>query len=70
MNRVLEVHTRQLNEISQRLERMQYAPSPPHSHIHSHHMLGGGVSQSTVVKSLIYAFIGLVVSLILRWLFK
>ncbi|KAH8337461.1 hypothetical protein KR059_010903, partial [Drosophila kikkawai] len=70
VNRVLEVHSRQLNEISQRLERMQYAPPHSHTSVHSHHMLGGGVSQSTVVKSVIYALVGLVVSLILRWLFK
>jgi len=38
--------------------------------VQSHHLLGGGVSQSTVIKSLVYAFIGLMVSLILRWLFK
>jgi len=67
---VLELHTRQLNEISQRLERMQYAPSPSNMGVQSHHLLGGGVSQSTVIKSLVYAFIGLMVSLILRWLFK
>ncbi|XP_070851956.1 oxysterol-binding protein-related protein 8 isoform X9 [Drosophila suzukii] len=70
VNRVLELHTRQLNEISQRLERMQYAPSPSNMGVQSHHLLGGGVSQSTVIKSLVYAFIGLMVSLILRWLFK
>ncbi|XP_017005109.2 oxysterol-binding protein-related protein 8 isoform X3 [Drosophila takahashii] len=70
VNRVLELHTRQLNEISQRLERMQYAPSPSNVSVHSHHLLGGGVSQSTVIKSLVYALIGLTFSLILRWLFK
>jgi len=70
VNRVLELHTRQLNEISQRLERMQYAPPPSNMGAQSHHLLGGGVSQSTVIKSLVYAFIGLMVSLILRWLFK
>ncbi|XP_050744420.1 oxysterol-binding protein-related protein 8 isoform X2 [Drosophila biarmipes] len=70
VNRVLEMHTRQLNEISQRLERMQYAPPPSSMGAHSHHLLGGGVSQSTVIKSLVYALIGLTVSLILRWLFK
>nr|NP_650878.4 Oxysterol-binding protein-related protein 8, isoform H [Drosophila melanogaster]AAG22160.3 Oxysterol-binding protein-related protein 8, isoform H [Drosophila melanogaster] len=70
VNRVLEQHTRQLNEISQRLERMQYSPPPSSMSAHSLHMLGGGVSQSTVIKSLIYALIGLAFSLILRWLFK
>lgn len=70
VNRVLEQHTRQLNEISQRLERMQYAPSPSNMSMQSQHLWGGGVSQSTVIKSLLYALIGLVVSLILRWLFK
>ncbi|EDX12243.1 GD19346 [Drosophila simulans] len=70
VNRVLEQHTRQLNEISQRLERMQYSPPPSNMSAHSLHMLGGGVSQSTVIKSLIYALIGLAFSLILRWLFK
>ncbi|XP_037709253.1 oxysterol-binding protein-related protein 8 isoform X4 [Drosophila subpulchrella] len=70
VNRVLELHTRQLNEISQRLERMQYAPPPSNMGVQSHHLLGGGVSQSTVIKSLVYAIIGLTVSLILRWLFK
>ncbi|XP_043065172.1 oxysterol-binding protein-related protein 8 isoform X2 [Drosophila ficusphila] len=70
VNRVLEVHTRQLNEISQRLERMQYSPPASNMSVQSHHLLGGGVSQSTVIKSLIYALIGLTFSLILRWLFK
>lgn len=70
VNRVLEQHTRQLNEISQRLERMQYSPPPSSMSAHSLHMLGGGVSQSTVIKSLIYALIGLAFSLVLRWLFK
>ncbi|XP_032576175.1 oxysterol-binding protein-related protein 8-like isoform X2 [Drosophila sechellia] len=70
VNRVLEQHTRQLNEISRRLERMQYSPPPSNMSAHSLHMLGGGVSQSTVIKSLIYALIGLAFSLILRWLFK
>ncbi|KRF99749.1 uncharacterized protein Dwil_GK22444, isoform B [Drosophila willistoni] len=67
LNRVLDVHTRKLNEISQRLERMQYAPTP---NTMSGHLLGGGVAQSTVYKSIIYALIGLTVSLLLRWLFK
>ncbi|XP_016969113.2 oxysterol-binding protein-related protein 8 isoform X3 [Drosophila rhopaloa] len=70
VNRVLELHTRQLNEISQRLERMQYSPPSSSLSVQSHHLLGGGVSQSTVFKSLIYALIGLTFSLILRWLFK
>uniref|UniRef100_A0A6P4DUR5 Oxysterol-binding protein n=1 Tax=Drosophila rhopaloa TaxID=1041015 RepID=A0A6P4DUR5_DRORH len=70
VNRVLELHTRQLNEISQRLERMQYSPPSSSLSVQSHHLLGGGVSQSTVFKSLIYALIGLTLSLILRWLFK
>ncbi|EDV48401.2 oxysterol-binding protein-related protein 8 isoform X3 [Drosophila erecta] len=70
VNRVLELHTRQLNEISQRLERMQYSPPPSNMSAHSVNLLGGGVSQSTVIKSLIYALIGLTFSLILRWLFK
>ncbi|KAH8336601.1 hypothetical protein KR074_011993 [Drosophila pseudoananassae] len=70
VNRVLEQHTRQLNEISQRLERIQYAPTSSNMSMQSQHLWGGGVSQSTVVKSLLYAVIGLVVSLILRWLFK
>ncbi|SPP82602.1 oxysterol-binding protein-related protein 8 isoform X7 [Drosophila guanche] len=69
VNRVLEVHSKQLNDISQRLERMQYAP-PPHLRPGSQNMLGGGVALSTVIKSLIYALIGLTFSLILRWLFK
>ncbi|XP_039495586.1 oxysterol-binding protein-related protein 8 isoform X1 [Drosophila santomea] len=70
VNRVLELHTRQLNEISQRLERMQYSPPPSNMSPLSLHLLGGGVSQSTVIKSLVYALIGLTFSLILRWLFK
>ncbi|KAH8383358.1 hypothetical protein KR009_008152, partial [Drosophila setifemur] len=70
VNRVLELHTRQLNEISQRLERMQYAPSSSNMSGNSTQLLGGGVSQSTVIKSLIYALVGLTFSLILRWLFK
>ncbi|XP_070138356.1 oxysterol-binding protein-related protein 8 isoform X2 [Drosophila bipectinata] len=70
VNRVLEQHTRQLNEISQRLERIQYAPTSSNMSMQSQHLWGGGVSQSTVFKSLIYAVIGLVASLILRWLFK
>ncbi|XP_052835882.1 LOW QUALITY PROTEIN: oxysterol-binding protein-related protein 8 [Drosophila gunungcola] len=70
VNRVLELHTRQLNEISQRLERMQYSPPSSNMNVQSHHFLGGGVSQSTVFKSLIYALIGLTFSMILRWLFK
>ncbi|XP_017113728.1 oxysterol-binding protein-related protein 8 isoform X2 [Drosophila elegans] len=70
VNRVLELHTRQLNEISQRLERMQYSPPSSSMNVQSHHFLGGGVSQSTVFKSLVYALIGLTFSLILRWLFK
>ncbi|XP_068156081.1 oxysterol-binding protein-related protein 8 isoform X2 [Drosophila tropicalis] len=67
INRVLDVHTRKLNEISQRLERMQYAPT---TNTMSGHLLGGNVAQSTVYKSIIYALIGLTVSLLLRWLFK
>ncbi|XP_020813547.1 oxysterol-binding protein-related protein 8 isoform X2 [Drosophila serrata] len=70
VNRVLEIHSRQLNDISQRLERMQFAPPHGHPSVHSHNMLGGGVSQSAVVKSVIYALIGLLVSLLLRWLLK
>ncbi|XP_030369837.1 oxysterol-binding protein-related protein 8 isoform X1 [Scaptodrosophila lebanonensis] len=77
VNVALEKQTRQLQDISLRLERMQYAPpysgsyssvrSPSQS---SHQLLGGGVSQSIVIKSIIYALVGLVFSLILRWLFK
>ncbi|KAH8243815.1 hypothetical protein KR032_010415, partial [Drosophila birchii] len=70
VTRVLEVHSRQLNEISQRLERMQYAPPNSPTSVHSHPMIGGSVSLSEVVKSMIFAMIGLVVSLVLRWLFK
>ncbi|XP_026840344.1 oxysterol-binding protein-related protein 8 isoform X5 [Drosophila persimilis] len=69
VNRVLEEHSKQLNDISRRLERMQYAP-PPHLRHGAQNMLGGGVALSTVIKSLIYALIGLTFSLILRWLFK
>ncbi|XP_017141653.1 oxysterol-binding protein-related protein 8 isoform X6 [Drosophila miranda] len=69
VNRVLEEHSKQLNDISRRLERMQYAP-PPHLRHGAHNMLGGGVALSTVIKSLIYALIGLTFSVILRWLFK
>ncbi|KRF83462.1 oxysterol-binding protein-related protein 8 isoform X5 [Drosophila virilis] len=68
MNATLQSHTKQLNDITRRLERMQYAPSSRHSNVHE--LIGGGVSLSTVIKSLIYALIGLMVSLILRWLFK
>ncbi|XP_003736618.3 oxysterol-binding protein-related protein 8 isoform X7 [Drosophila pseudoobscura] len=69
VNRVLEEHSKQLNDISRRLERMQYAP-PAHLRHGAQNMLGGGVALSTVIKSLIYALIGLTFSLILRWLFK
>ncbi|XP_032596194.1 oxysterol-binding protein-related protein 8 isoform X5 [Drosophila grimshawi] len=68
LNATLENHTKQLNDISRRLERMQYAP--PSQHTSPYDLLGGGVSLSTVFKSIIYALIGLGVSLILRWLFK
>ncbi|XP_062121904.1 oxysterol-binding protein-related protein 8 isoform X4 [Drosophila sulfurigaster albostrigata] len=71
VNQSLENHTRQLNDISRRLERMQYQPSNSRSmYSHDHGIVGGGISQSIVVKSLIYALIGLTFSLILRWLFK
>ncbi|KAH8310299.1 hypothetical protein KR044_000588 [Drosophila immigrans] len=71
VNKSLESHTRQLNDISRRLERMQYQPSNNRSMYNQEHaMVGGGISQSIVIKSLIYALIGLTFSLILRWLFK
>ncbi|XP_034488250.1 oxysterol-binding protein-related protein 8 isoform X2 [Drosophila innubila] len=71
VNESLENHTRQLNDIARRLERMQYQPmSRSMNSMYSHEMVGGGISQSIVIKSLIYALIGLTFSLILRWLFK
>ncbi|KAH8280158.1 hypothetical protein KR018_012563 [Drosophila ironensis] len=70
INQVLEQHTRQLNEINQRLERMQYSPSISHMNTASHSLIGGGVSQTTVIKSFVYAMIGLAFSIILRWVFK
>ena len=70
MNVTLTSHTKQLNDITSRLERIQYAPVVRNGSVHSQELIGGGVSLSTVVKSLFYALIGLAVSLILRWLFK
>ncbi|KAL7729826.1 hypothetical protein ACLKA6_014686 [Drosophila palustris] len=70
VNESLENHTRQLNDICRRLERMQYQPSRSMNSMYAHEMVGGGISQSIVIKSMIYALIGLTFSLILRWLFK
>ncbi|KAH8388468.1 hypothetical protein KR093_007458 [Drosophila rubida] len=73
VNQSLENHTRQLNDISRRLERIQYQPTNNRSmsmYSQDTNMVGGGINQSIVVKSLVYALIGLTFSLILRWLFK
>lgn len=70
MTLTLANHSKQLNDITNRLERIQYAPHLRNGSISSQEPFGGGVSLSTVVKSLFYALIGLTVSVILRWLFK
>ncbi|XP_017967025.1 oxysterol-binding protein-related protein 8 isoform X4 [Drosophila navojoa] len=70
MNTTLANHSKQLNDITNRLERIQFAPHLRNGSINSNDLIGGGVSISTVVKSLIYALIGLTFSVILRWFFK
>ncbi|ALC46454.1 CG42668 [Drosophila busckii] len=67
VNLALEHQARQLTDIRSRLERMQYAP-PIRST--SMLMVDGALSQTTVIKSVLFAIIGLACSLILRWLFK
>ncbi|EDW16457.2 oxysterol-binding protein-related protein 8 isoform X6 [Drosophila mojavensis] len=70
MNATLANHSKQLNDITNRLERIQFAPNLRNGSINSNDLIGGGVSISTVVKSLLYALIGLTFSVILRWFFK
>lgn len=67
VNQSLENHTKQLNDIARRLERIQYAPS---NRANSPDLFSGGISERIVIKSVIFALIGLTFSLILRWLFK
>ncbi|XP_017871370.1 PREDICTED: oxysterol-binding protein-related protein 8 isoform X3 [Drosophila arizonae] len=70
MNATLANHSKQLNDITNRLERIQFAPNLRNGSINSNDLIGGGVSISTVVKSIFYALIGLTFSVILRWFFK
>ncbi|XP_054725968.1 oxysterol-binding protein-related protein 8 isoform X2 [Anastrepha obliqua] len=72
MNHTLEEHTQHLRAIQSTLQRMQYNPRQV-----GRTSCGGfadivprTVPQTVVIKSMVYAFVGLAVCFLMKWMFK
>ncbi|XP_055908551.1 oxysterol-binding protein-related protein 8 isoform X2 [Eupeodes corollae] len=65
VNKTLQEHSSQLKMIQSTLERVQYAPVQRPSSL-----MSSSISQSTVIKCLVFLFVGIAVSVFFKWLFK
>uniref|UniRef100_W8AJ47 Oxysterol-binding protein n=1 Tax=Ceratitis capitata TaxID=7213 RepID=W8AJ47_CERCA len=71
MNHTLEEQTKQLRLIQTNLDRLHYNPRlmvPPSGRFSD--MVPRTVPQTVVIKSMVYAFVGLAACFVMKWMFK
>lgn len=73
MNHTLEEQTKQLRVIQTNLERIHYNPrlmAPMTSSGRYADIVQHTVPQTVVIKSMVYAFVGLAACFVMKWMFK